>query len=127
MDQGEGRTGRWKAIPKSNSLPYTLNHKWIRSCVPIRPSSRGSNKAPGCCRGLYFISGQTNHAFSEQSEFGSYRFSLLRFYTDQETIQLELHLFYLQIDKSLEPRLSLEILESRFEPQVLKHQALHLY
>jgi hypothetical protein len=25
--------------------------------LPIRPSSRGSNKAPGSCRGLYFISG----------------------------------------------------------------------
>lgn len=127
MDQGEGRTGRWKAIPKTNSLPYTLNHKWIRSCFPIRPSSRGSNKAPGCCRGLYFISGQTNHAFSEQSEFGSYRVSLLGFYTGHNAIQLELHLSYLQIDKSLEPRSNLKIQESRFGHQVQEHQALHLY
>jgi len=58
-----------KLLHNQRSSAYTLNHKWIRSFLPIRPSSRGSNKAPGSCRGLYFISGQTNHAFSERMKF----------------------------------------------------------
>jgi hypothetical protein len=57
----------------------------LRRFLPIRPSSRGSNKAPGSCRGLYFISGQTNHAFSEQREFGSYKNAVLNLYTVRTT------------------------------------------
>ena len=57
----------------------------FRSFLPIRPSSRGSNITPSFRWGFCSISGQTNHAFSEQMQFGSYEIAALKLYTVRTT------------------------------------------
>jgi hypothetical protein len=79
-----GSNRKCKTIQKSNSFVYTQKRRKFRRFLPIRPSSRGSNKAPGSCRGLYFISGQTNHAFSERMKFHRITKLWLWLYTDAD-------------------------------------------
>jgi hypothetical protein len=55
--EGRAEPEGGKLFQKQIVFPILLITSGFGAFLPIRPSSRGSNKALGSCRGLYFISG----------------------------------------------------------------------